>query len=490
MRLSSLFEGAPDLEITDLMSDSRLTCPGGLFFCVKGLSFDGHKYIQEAKKHGAVAVVYSDELEEFDTDLVYIRVDNVLDVLNQVAEKFYGYPSRYMRVLGVTGTNGKSTIAMIERYLIERFIPCGYIGTIGIFYGDKAEEEHLTTPDVVELNQVLHRMKEEGMEAVTLEVSSQGLDRNRVNSIHFACATFTNLTQDHFDYHLNFENYFSAKMRLFTMIDKDTPAVINIDDPYGKRFLEGTTGRPVTYAIDHEADYTASKVRLYPDNTTFTLKHDGKEYAVKSNLAAKFDVYNLVAALASIHEALGFELEDLIPYCETIPQVAGRVEQISEGQPFHVIVDYAHTPDGIQKFLEFCRTVTPKGNRLIAVFGSAGGRDAAKRSEMGKIASQYCNVIIFTSEDPRFEDPEQIAKQLASGITNNCTTMTIVDRYEAIRQGIELASANDTVVILGKGDETYMSVRGVSEEWMGDNNAAKEIIQKYFMSEEEDEHED
>ena len=489
MKLSQLFEGAPDLEIRDLMSDSRLTCENGLFFCVKGLSFDGHRYIAEAKKHGAVAVVYSDDLPEFDSDLVYIRVNNVLDVLNQVAEKFYGYPSRKMSVLGVTGTNGKSTISMIERYLISQFMPCGYIGTIGIYYGDQVEEEHLTTPDVVELNQVLNRMMNAGMEAVTLEVSSQGLDRNRVNSVHFACATFTNLTQDHFDYHLNFENYFAAKMKLFTMIDSDTPAVINMDDSYGPRFYEGTTGRPVSYAVNAQADYMAKKVKLYPDSTTFTLVHDGKEYPVVSNLAAMFDVYNLVAALASIHETFGFALEDLIPYCRTIPQVSGRVEQIKEGQPFHVIVDYAHTPDGIQKFLEFCRSVTPKENRLIAVFGSAGGRDAAKRSEMGKIASKYCDVIIFTSEDPRFEDPEAIAKQLASGVTNDCTTMTIVDRYEAIRQGIDLASDNDTVVILGKGDETYMSIRGVQEEWMGDNNAVIDIIHKYFMNE-EDEHGD
>lgn len=484
MKLSSLFEGAPDLEIRSFMTDSRVPSKDALFFCIKGMSTDGHHYIRQAKRNGAVAVVYSDEPASLDADLVYIRVQDVMAALNQLAPRFYGDPSEKMKILGVTGTNGKSTISWIERYLIERYEPCGYIGTIAVIYGDTVEPEHLTTPDVVELNEILCRMEKAGMKAVTMECSSQGIDLHRVDSVHFAGLTFTNLTEDHFDYHNNFENYYAAKAKLFTMASPDTPSIINIDDNYGMRLTKEAAGRVVTLSCDHKADYQAVNIQLHPDGTDFDLLHEGEAVHVHTKLVALYNVYNLAASLATVHEAMGYPLAEMAKDCGDIPQVPGRLERIDEGQPFSVIVDYAHTPDGLEKFLSFCRQVTKPESKVIAVFGSAGNRDSAKRPAMGETADKYCDRIILTSEDPRTEDPEAIARQIQSGI-HSAASMIILDRYEAIRQGIDLASPGDTVVILGKGDETYMSVQGVSQPWIGDPEAAREAIRAYYGEQEE-----
>ena len=484
MQLSSLFEGAPKTEIKSLMSDSRIKSNKALFFCLKGLVTDGHRFVSQAKENGAIAVVYSDEFEYYDPELIYIKVNDVLETLNQIAARFYHYCTKRMTVFGTTGTNGKSTIAWVTKYLVNHFEPTGYIGTIAIIYGDQIKEEHLTTPEVIYLHQTMYDMYKAGMKAVSLEVSSQGLDMHRCDSIDFNCAIFTNLTHEHLDYHLTFENYYQAKLRLFKMLGEKAPAVINVDDPYGVRLVKDTTGRPVTYSLNNPADYQAKKIQLFADHTEFVLMTKDSQYPVKTNLLAMFNVYNLVASLVAVHETLGYSFEELIPLCENIPQVWGRVEKINEGQNFNVFVDYAHTPDGIEKLMTFIRTITPPDKRIIAVFGSAGGRDTKKRPTMGMVADKYCNIIILTSEDPRMENPEEIAKQIQKGIKNN-TSMIIVDRYEAIRQGIELANEGDTVVILGKGDETFNAVKGIQTPWMSDPLAAKSAIAQY-KSEQED----
>ena len=484
MLLSRLFEGAPDVEIDALMADSRVKLANSIFFCIKGMVNDGHKFIQQAKDNGAIVIVHSDDIKDYDPGLIYIRVVNVLDTLNAVASRFYNDCTHKMTMFGVTGTNGKSTITTVIRNLLNHFEPCGYIGTIGIFYGNEIKDALLTTPDIVPLHSTLHDMYEAGMKSVAMEVSSAGLDMHRCDSIDFDYAIYTNLTHDHLDLHGTMENYYEAKEKLFTLLKPNKTAIINIDDEYSDRFIQATKANVVTYGVDKEATYRATNIQLTVKSTKFTLVYDHVEYAVETNLVAKFNVYNLLASIAALHE-YGVSIEDILTHVNNLPQVLGRMERIDEGQPFTVIVDYAHTPDGFIKIYEYAKSITDEGKRLITVFGSAGNRDARKRIEFGKLSDEYCDLIILTEEDPRTESAEDIANEIRKGIEHTACVF-IESRYDAIRQAIEVANVNDTVVILGKGDENYLSYEFGKTEWMGDHIAAKDAIHKYYFGESEE----
>ncbi|MDD6467645.1 MAG: UDP-N-acetylmuramoyl-L-alanyl-D-glutamate--2,6-diaminopimelate ligase [Erysipelotrichaceae bacterium] len=484
MKLSNLFVGAPDVEIEHLMADSRVPLSNSIFFCVKGMVNDGHKFIHQAKQNGAIAIVHSDEMKEYDPDLIYIRVANVLDTLNVIASTFYGDVTHKMKMFGVTGTNGKSTITTVIRNVLNQFEPCGYIGTIGIFYGDQVKDAMLTTPDIIPLHQTLYEMYQTGMKAVSMEVSSAGLDMHRCDSIDFDYAIFTNLTHDHLDLHGNMENYYLAKEKLFTALDETKTAIINIDDEYGERLIQATKAKVVTYGIEKDATYRAMDIKIMVDRTQFNLFHNGIQYAIETNLVARFNVYNLLASIAALHES-GLSMDDILKHINHLPQVLGRMERIEEGQPFTVIVDYAHTPDGFIKIYEYARSITEPNKRLITVFGSAGNRDSKKRKEFGKLSDQYCDLIILTEEDPRSERAEDIANEIRQGIQNT-PCVFIENRYDAIRQAIEVANVKDTVVILGKGDESYLAYEFGKNPWMGDHIAAKDAIHKYYFGESEE----
>ena len=297
MLLSRLFEGAPEIEIESLMADSRVKSKNSIFFCVKGMVNDGHKFIQQAKDNGAIVIVHSDDIKDYDADLIYIRVVNVLDTLNVVASRFYGDCTHKMTMFGVTGTNGKSTITTVIRNLLNHFEPCGYIGTIGIFYGDVEKDAMLTTPDIVPLHRTLDEMYQAGMKSVSMEVSSAGLDMHRCDSIDFDYAIYTNLTHDHLDLHGTMENYYEAKEKLFTLLKPNKTAIINIDDEYSDRFIQATKANVVTYGVEKECTYRAVDIQLMVNCTKFTLLYDNVEYPVETNLVAKFNVYNLLAPL-------------------------------------------------------------------------------------------------------------------------------------------------------------------------------------------------
>lgn len=479
MRLSKLFKNAPTTNVTGLCFDSRKVKEGNVYFCLPGIMHDGHEFISQAVENGAICVVYSKELtrEQMPEGAIYIRVDNVTDAMNQVARIFYSKPSDKMLMYGVTGTNGKSTITNIIRNIRNLKEPCGYIGTIAIEYGNVRLQPDLTTPDALFLQEKLSEMVRHGMKACALEVSSHGLAQHRVDGIDFDVAIFTNLTYDHLDYHGTMESYFEAKSLLFSQrVKPDGIAILNIDDAKYEDLCKISQARVISYGIEKECDYRAININIYSDCTKFDLIYRGKTYPVTTNLVAMYNVYNLLAAIASLNET-DMDLELILQACRKLDQIDGRMEQINLGQPFHVIVDFAHTPDGMEQMLQFGRKIA-KNHKVISVFGSAGKRDVHKRKVFGELADKYADYIILTEDDPRDEDPAQIADQIKEGIKNT-NQVFIQNRYEAIRQAIESADKGDVVLLLGKGDEPFIYREEGRAPYMGDNKIAKECILKY-----------
>ncbi|TFG83098.1 MAG: UDP-N-acetylmuramoyl-L-alanyl-D-glutamate--2,6-diaminopimelate ligase, partial [Erysipelotrichales bacterium] len=357
------------------------------------------------------------------------------------------------------------------------------IGTISIEYGDVKTLPLVTTPEITQIHNILAKMAEHGMKAMTLEVSSQGLEQSRVNSVAFDTVIFTNLTHDHLDYHGTMENYFLAKSKLFYLVENDKTAIINVDDPYGKRLAQNCEANVVTYGISNAATYMAKNIQILFNKTIFELHCYEEVYLVETNMVALFNVYNLLAVIAACHES-GMKIEDILTYVQHIDLVEGRMERIEEGQKFNCIVDYAHTPDGFEKIFKFASDITPKGKHILAVFGAAGKRDTKKRPILGEIADRYCDMIILTEEDPRGEVPHVIAEQIAKGITH-ANYSIVEDRYDAIRQALEIASEGDTVLILAKGNETYMYRDFGREAWIGDDTACREILHEVILNKEE-----
>lgn len=483
MKLTELFENVPDIEIKSLMADSRKKRPDSIFFCVKGMMFDGHKFVEQAIANGAKVVVHSDPIDNMHDDITYILVEDVIETFNKVADAFYGYPSHKLLMFGVTGTNGKSSISCMIRDILNEFKPTGYIGTISIEYGNVKLPPLLTTPDIDDLHGILKDMVDAGVEACALEASSIGIEQGRVDSIDFDVCMFTNLTHDHLDYHGTMANYFNAKKQLFDNLKEDAIAVTNVDDPYGLKIVENCKCKVVTYGIENEADYRAKDIQLLKDRTKFTLCVGNMEYPIETNLVAKFNVYNLLAVIASLNMK-GLEIEKMLPYLMDLSQIEGRMQRINDGQPFNILIDFAHTPDGIEKVCQYASAITPKGKRIIAITGSAGKRDTIKRPVFGKILDKYCDMIILTEDDPRDEDPHQIAEEIAAGIEKTNYIM-LMDRYAAIRDAIETADANDTIIILGKGDEKFIYRENGREPYDGDDTLAHRILKKYYFNTEE-----
>ncbi len=479
MKLSELFDNVPDIEIRSLMSDSRKKRPDSIFFCVKGIMFDGHRFVEQAIENGAKVIIHSETIEYLHKNITYIKVKDVNAVYNKVADAFYGYPSHKMTVYGVTGTNGKSSISCIIKDLLNHISPTGYIGTIAIAYGNVKLPPLLTTPDIDDLHGILKDMMDAGIKNVALEASSIGIEQGRVDSIDFDVAMFTNFTHDHLDYHGTMENYFLAKKKFFDHLKPDAVAITNADDPYGMKIVEDCPCKVVTYGIEHDADYRVTKYQLLKDKTIFTLRCNGMEYELETNLVAKFNISNLLCAIAALNQK-GVSITMMLPWLKNIHQIEGRMERIDEGQPFNVLVDFAHTPDGIEKLCRFASSITKKGNRIIAITGSAGKRDTEKRPIFGQLLDKYADMIILTEDDPRDEKPIEICREIATGIENT-PFIIIEDRYDAIRQAVEIANEGDTIIIMGKGDEKFIYREFGREKYDGDDTIAHEVIKKYWI---------
>ena len=459
-------QGDQNVSIQDITADSRAVKPNSLFIALDGATVDGHNYIDKAVAAGAVAVIVSKPVTVPD-DVCVITVSDTRQAMMVCVPYFFDYPANRMRMVGVTGTNGKTTTTHMIRHILKaQGHKVGVIGTVHIMIGDTSYPIHNTTPDVVDLQYILHQMVQENVEYCVMEVSSHALALGRVSGVEFDTAVFTNLTQDHLDFHKTFENYLAAKCKLFEQVSapnqvKDNKgAVINIDDSYGHRVMEKTTAPTITYSTLGKGTLNASDVHMSTKNSQYTVNYKGESYPVSMNTTGLFNVYNTLAAIGACLQE-GISMEAIDTALKTFSSVPGRFELIEEGQDFAVVVDYAHTPDGLQNILETAKAI--KENRIIIVFGCGGDRDATKRPIMGRIAAEYGDKIYVTSDNPRTEDPVQIVKDVEVGVKEALRDGTsyevIVDRREAINHAIHDAKAGDIVIIAGKGHENYQILK-------------------------------
>ena len=459
-------QGNQNVSIQDITADSRAVKPNSLFIALDGATVDGHNYIDKAVATGAVAVIVSKPVTVPD-DVCVITVSDTRQAMMTCVPYFFDYPANRMRMVGVTGTNGKTTTTHMIRHILKaQGHKVGVIGTVHIMIGDTSYPIHNTTPDVVDLQHILHQMVQENVEYCVMEVSSHALALGRVSGVEFDTAVFTNLTQDHLDFHKTFENYLAAKCKLFEQVSapnqvkNNKGAVINIDDSYGHRVMEKTTAPTITYSTLGKGTLNASDVHMSTKNSQYTVNYKGESYPVSMNTTGLFNVYNTLAAIGACLQE-GISMEAIDTALKTFSSVPGRFELIEEGQDFAVVVDYAHTPDGLQNILETAKAI--KENRIIIVFGCGGDRDATKRPIMGRIAAEYGDKIYVTSDNPRTEDPVQIVKDVEVGVKEALRDGTsyevIVDRREAINHAIHDAKAGDIVIIAGKGHENYQILK-------------------------------
>lgn len=457
----SIIQGSLETDITGVYYDSRQVTPGSLFVCVAGQSTDGHLYAQQAIKAGAVAILAERQID-IGEKVTLILTANTRLGMAKAAANYYGNPSQQLRVIGVTGTNGKTTTThLIQAILNEYNKPAGIIGTLYARLGDITRDYGHTTPESVDIQEFFRLLVDNSAEYAVMEVSSHALELNRVDAIDFHAAVFTNLTQDHLDYHKTMDNYRKAKMKLFKMVQKEPVnfCIINGDDSSAQHFIEACPVAYYTYGIESEADVRAVEIESTLKGTKFIVLFQDQSFAINMKLIGGFSVYNALAAIA-------FALAEKIPVpviqkaLQGIEGVPGRFEQVDLGQDYTVVVDYAHTPDGLENVLQTARQLVQ--NRLITVFGCGGDRDRTKRPLMGEIAGRYSDFCIVTSDNPRTEDPQAIIDDILPGLNRVETSRYAVvpDRREAIRHAINIAKSDDLVVIAGKGHETYQLVMG------------------------------
>jgi UDP-N-acetylmuramoyl-L-alanyl-D-glutamate--2,6-diaminopimelate ligase len=475
MRLDQVLPAAAgvDVEISGLAYDNRLAGPGTLFFCVPGFTRDGHDFAADAVARGAVALVAERPLE---LAVPQVRVPSVRAAMAPAAAAFYGDPTAALDVVGVTGTNGKTTTAFLVRELLEAAgRRTGLLGTVKSVIGGVEREVKRTTPEAIDLQRTFSEMRAAGDVACAIEVSSHALELHRADAIHFAAAVFTNLTQDHLDFHPTMEDYFAAKRVLFSGQHPDLPppqtAIVNIDDPYGAR-LASELERPVTFALRAAgADYRGAELETGLEGSTFTVHTPDGPLALRSPLRGEFNVCNVIGALA-VARALDVSAETCVAAIETAGQVPGRFETVDEGQPFAVVVDYAHTPDSLENVLRAARGVTR--SRLRVVFGCGGDRDRGKRPLMGEIARRLADDVFVTSDNPRSEDPEAIIAEILTG--SGAEVAHNPDRHAAIACALESAQPGDVVVIAGKGHEQGQEFADGRKLPFDDVTVAREVL--------------
>lgn len=446
----------PQTRVESLSCDSRKVTPGTLFFALPGEKANGTQFVAQATEKGAVAIVSQAALEA--CALPIITVPNARMAMADMAAAFYGRPAEALKVMGVTGTNGKTTTAFLVKHLLDAdHRRCGLIGTIKYSIGDAEIDAPRTTPESLELQELLARMVAAGSKAVAMEVSSHALVQHRTRGISYDAAVFTNLTQDHLDYHKTMAGYFEAKATLFENTANQTGrkgrAVINVDDRYGRSLVERFAKKMsvITYGLGVAADFRATDIRFDATGSRYNLSAKGRNYLVRMPLIGSFNIYNSLAALAAA-STMGMELRAAVTALAEAPQVPGRLERVAAKRNFSVFVDYAHTDDALRNVLRTLRDLQP--TRLITVFGCGGDRDRAKRPLMGAAAEEFSDWSILTSDNPRTEDPSRILSDIRKGLRRN-NHQEIPDRAEAIRAAVQMAGAGDIVLIAGKGHETY-----------------------------------
>jgi UDP-N-acetylmuramoyl-L-alanyl-D-glutamate--2,6-diaminopimelate ligase len=447
---------------TGVTHDSRHVRPGAIFVALRGLKADGAAFVPQAVAAGASAVVAEQDAAA-KVSVPWIVVSDARHALALLAAEFHAHPSRTMKVVGITGTNGKTTTGYLVSAIFEDAgTRCGLIGTVTYRIGDREFEATRTTPEAPELQELMRQMVTAGCGACVMEVSSHALALRRVDGMHFAAGVFTNLTRDHLDFHADMEDYFGAKRRLFEMLPANAPAVLNVDDPRGASLVDAVT-RPVTYAIDRKADVTPGPLSYSLAGLELDVRTPQGAVRVRSKLVGKPNVYNILAAVATT-AALGVPLGAIERGLQRLPGVPGRFEVVSSADDdITVVIDYAHTDDALRNLLETARPLAAR--RLITVFGAGGDRDRTKRPLMGMVAGRLSDVVVITSDNPRSEEPGRIIEDVKSGATpearqRGVELVTVIDRREAILQAVSGASAGDVVLIAGKGHEKYQEVGG------------------------------
>jgi len=480
-------QGSEDTEIFDIQYDSRTVRRGSLFVAIKGKNTDGNRFVPDVISRGAIAIVTDSPspytlslMERGGLRVAVIQVPNAREALARIAAAFYGEPASKLKLVGITGTNGKTTTSfLVESILREAGLNPGVIGTINYRYAGKVLPAPNTTPESLDLQRLLKEMVDSGVNAVVMEVSSHALSQDRVAGLIFDAGVFTNLTQDHLDYHGTMEAYFEAKARLFTdFIDEGRAAVINMDDPKGEDLSKRAVGRVMGYGvkgigigigIGRETNMYPKDIKLGVEGIEGTLVTPSGDIKVKSSLVGEFNLYNILAAVGA-GVGLGLSVEAIEKGISDLKNVPGRLERVDSGQPFTILVDYAHTPDALERVLATLRELTDK--RIITVFGCGGDRDRGKRPIMGRIATEYSDVVIVTSDNPRTEDPMGIIEDIKAGITG---VRVIPDRREAIREAIREANEGDVVLLAGKGHEDYQII-GKEKIHFDDREEARKAV--------------
>jgi len=450
--------GATVVAITDIHFDSRKVGLNDVFVAVRGTLSDGHNYILKAVEQGALAIVCEELPEQLINGITYVKVADSASALAIMSANFYGNPSRNLKLIGITGTNGKTTIASL---LYQLFSKAGYktglLSTVKVMVATTEYKATHTTPDSITINKYLAEMNEVGVEYCFMEVSSHGIHQKRTEGLHFEGGIFTNLTHDHLDYHDTFAEYRDVKKRFFDELPKEAFALVNVDDKNGVIMLQNTKARKLTYALKSYADYKAQI--LENQLSGLLLKVQDQEVWVK--LIGSFNAYNLLAIYATA-ELLGLEQMEALQLLSELESVSGRFQYLVSDSNITAIVDYAHTPDALKNVLETINDIRTKNEELITVVGAGGDRDTTKRPKMGHIASDLSTKVIFTSDNPRSEDPDSIIKEIEDGVEplNFKKVLSITDRKQAIKTACQLANPNDIILIAGKGHEDYQEIKG------------------------------
>lgn len=467
--------GNDNVEITGVNIDSRRIKAGHLFVAIRGTQVDGHQFIDKAIELGADAVLCEELPEKLSGHVTYVQVESTEDAVGKVATLFYGNPSHKLKLVGVTGTNGKTTIATLLYNMFRKFgYKAGLLSTVCNYIDDVEVPADHTTPDPIELNELLAKMVEAGCEYAFMECSSHAIHQKRIGGLKFAGGLFTNLTRDHLDYHKTFENYRNAKKAFFDGLPKDAFAITNADDKNGMIMVQNTKATVKTYSIRSMADFRARILECHFEG--MYLEIDGREVGVQ--FIGKFNVSNLLAVYGAAI-MLGKKPEDILLVLSTLHSVSGRLEPIHSPEGFTAIVDYAHTPDALANVLNAIHEVLDGKGHVITVCGAGGNRDKGKRPLMAQEAVRQSDKVIITSDNPRFEDPQEIINEMLAGLNEQQMrkVISIVDRKEAIRTACMMAQKGDVVLVAGKGHENYQEIKGVKHHFDD-----KEVLHEIFKA--------
>ncbi|MGM9700039.1 MAG: UDP-N-acetylmuramoyl-L-alanyl-D-glutamate--2,6-diaminopimelate ligase [Prevotella sp.] len=466
--------GNEDIDITGVNIDSRRIGKGHLFVAMVGTQVDGHQFISKAIAQGAAAILCERLPEETTEGVTYVQVDSTEDAVGKVATLFYGDPSRHLKLVGVTGTNGKTTIATLLYNMFRKMgHKCGLLSTVCNYIEDEAIPTEHTTPDPIELNALLSRMVEAGCEYAFMECSSHAIAQKRIGGLRFAGGIFTNLTRDHLDYHKTFENYRDAKKAFFDSLSKNAFAITNADDKNGLVMVQNCKAQVKTYSIRQMADYRARILECHFEG--MYLEIDGNEVGVQ--FIGKFNVSNLLAVYGAAR-MLGKEPQDILVAMSTLHSVNGRLDPVRSPEGYTAIVDYAHTPDALENVLNAIHEVLNGKGKVITVCGAGGNRDKGKRPLMAQEAVKQSDRVIITSDNPRFEEPQDIINDMLAGLNAQQMkkVVSIADRKEAIRTACMMAGKGDVILVAGKGHENYQEIKGVKHHFDD-----KEVLRDIFM---------